>query len=190
MKKKGMSKALSHSLSGRVLFFTAAFFMVAVSAGGIFSDFKPFRATHIGGTNGALAGIAAGCQLGRFWVLWSYSTSPFAPPGIEDVYRYDVLGVAFSVRDWTSISFVDADFNAQTFSFVRQVSLTVPWWVLVILLSLFPAIARLSVAVRRWRRSSRGECVNCGYSLVGDISGVCPECGTARRQIARIGEER
>jgi hypothetical protein len=31
--------------------------------------------------------------------------------------------------------------------------------------------------VRR-RRSSSGLCSACGYSLRGNVSGVCPECGT------------
>lgn len=28
---------------------------------------------------------------------------------------------------------------------------------------------------RRWRE---GRCVACGYSLRGNVSGTCPECGT------------
>jgi hypothetical protein len=29
----------------------------------------------------------------------------------------------------------------------------------------------------RRKRSERGQCVECGYSLAGNVSGVCPECG-------------
>ncbi len=31
-----------------------------------------------------------------------------------------------------------------------------------------------------WRglRLRRGLCVECGYNLTGNVSGVCPECGT------------
>jgi hypothetical protein len=32
---------------------------------------------------------------------------------------------------------------------------------------------------RRERRIAAGRCVACGYNLTGNISGVCPECGTA-----------
>jgi hypothetical protein len=28
-------------------------------------------------------------------------------------------------------------------------------------------------------RLRRGLCVNCGYDLTGNLSGTCPECGTA-----------
>ena len=33
--------------------------------------------------------------------------------------------------------------------------------------------------IRRWRAA--GACLSCGYSLEGNVSGVCPECGTAVR---------
>jgi hypothetical protein len=29
-------------------------------------------------------------------------------------------------------------------------------------------------------RSARGMCRRCGYDLAGNVSGVCPECGSAR----------
>jgi hypothetical protein len=34
---------------------------------------------------------------------------------------------------------------------------------------------------RSWRDRHRipvGHCRNCGYDLTGNVSGVCPECGT------------
>jgi predicted Zn-ribbon and HTH transcriptional regulator len=39
-------------------------------------------------------------------------------------------------------------------------------------------------AVRGFRReraaqSEPGQCRNCGYNLTGNVSGICPECGTA-----------
>jgi uncharacterized paraquat-inducible protein A len=30
-----------------------------------------------------------------------------------------------------------------------------------------------------WRRQRLGLCLNCGYDLKGNESGVCPECGSA-----------
>ena len=33
--------------------------------------------------------------------------------------------------------------------------------------------------LRRQRRA-KGLCVHCGYDLTGNVSGVCPECGTRR----------
>ena len=34
---------------------------------------------------------------------------------------------------------------------------------------------------RRWERESR--CVECGYNLIGNTSGNCPECGAAIQQV-------
>ena len=35
----------------------------------------------------------------------------------------------------------------------------------------------LLFAQRRGRSHKLDECVGCGYSLIGNVSGVCPECG-------------
>lgn len=32
---------------------------------------------------------------------------------------------------------------------------------------------------RTERRRAEGRCLRCGYSLHGNLSGVCPECGTS-----------
>ena len=42
-------------------------------------------------------------------------------------------------------------------------------------------------AVKRWKR---GRCVTCGYDLTGNVSGVCPECGTAIARKTRPTEGR
>ena len=34
--------------------------------------------------------------------------------------------------------------------------------------------------LRRRRRLRPGQCAHCGYNLTGNVSGVCPECGTPR----------
>ena len=45
------------------------------------------------------------------------------------------------------------------------------------------AACRLAASQRdRWERLFRpppGHCQNCGYDLTGNVSGVCPECGTS-----------
>ncbi len=57
-----------------------------------------------------------------------------------------------------------------------------PLWMATAALSLYPAIAFIRGPLRRWRRRRRGACLSCGYALVGNVPGVCPECG---KQIAR-----
>jgi hypothetical protein len=43
-------------------------------------------------------------------------------------------------------------------------------------------VATVLTATLRWRDRRRippGHCGQCGYNLTGNVSGVCPECGTA-----------
>lgn len=54
----------------------------------------------------------------------------------------------------------------------------------------------LTVALRRWvrqHRALRNLCQHCGYSLTGNTSGTCPECGTAvpreSGRVRRVGCE-
>ena len=62
---------------------------------------------------------------------------------------------------------------------VRRSWLRVPITFLLVFLGAYPTY----VMVRWWRasperRRRRGLCVECGYNLRGNESGVCPECGT------------
>ena len=46
------------------------------------------------------------------------------------------------------------------------------------------AVAHCVAALAFWIplvRRDRGTCQSCGYNLTGNVSGVCPECGTGRR---------
>ena len=54
-----------------------------------------------------------------------------------------------------------------------------PSLVLVAVLAIYPTIAFIRGPLRRHRRRKRGLCVQCGYNLAGNVSGVCPECGEA-----------
>ena len=54
---------------------------------------------------------------------------------------------------------------------------SVPFFVPIILLLVYPVIVFIRGPLRRWRRHIRGQCDQCGYNLTGNVSGVCPECG-------------
>lgn len=59
----------------------------------------------------------------------------------------------------------------------RWVTFKVRFWIIGIALVLFGAIR---LCVSRWlsaRRRMDGLCLTCGYDLMGNVSGVCPECG-------------
>lgn len=59
---------------------------------------------------------------------------------------------------------------------------------LLALLWITPAVRGLRTMRRRRvhrRREQSSECLECGYSLVGNVSGVCPECGCATKSLGR-----
>jgi hypothetical protein len=57
---------------------------------------------------------------------------------------------------------------------VRVTWIILPLWI--------PVVALVIPTTFLWWRCLRvlpGHCQNCGYDLTGNVSGVCPECGTA-----------
>ena len=59
----------------------------------------------------------------------------------------------------------------------RSTHISIPFWVISLLLGMWPAIAFIRGPYRRYRRRKKGLCLTCGYNLTGNVSGVCPECG-------------
>lgn len=53
-----------------------------------------------------------------------------------------------------------------------------PFWFVCLLLSVYPAGSLVRGPLLRRRRRSKGRCTGCGYDLTGNVSGVCPECGS------------
>lgn len=56
--------------------------------------------------------------------------------------------------------------------------LGVPLWIPFALMAGYATSTLVSTALRRRRLRRVGKCVRCGYDLTGNVSGVCPECGT------------
>lgn len=48
-----------------------------------------------------------------------------------------------------------------------------------VLALVLPGTRVLRTLIRRARRPTAGRCTQCSYDLAGNVSGVCPECGTA-----------
>jgi hypothetical protein len=46
-----------------------------------------------------------------------------------------------------------------------------------VLFLVYPTVVFFRGPYRRHRRRKKGLCLNCGYSLTGNVSGVCPDCG-------------
>jgi hypothetical protein len=53
-----------------------------------------------------------------------------------------------------------------------------PALMLVPVLGGYPFLVLLQGPWRRSRRRAKGLCVRCAYNLTGNVTGVCPECGT------------
>ncbi|MCO6437711.1 MAG: hypothetical protein J5J06_11530 [Phycisphaerae bacterium] len=75
----------------------------------------------------------------------------------------EVLGVSYQARSWARGA--------------GYLQLSVSLWSVAVLLGLYPGAATLLIPFRFARRRARQQCHRCRYSLVGNTSGVCPECG-------------
>jgi hypothetical protein len=55
-----------------------------------------------------------------------------------------------------------------------------PFSIPFLLFGIYPGLTLLKRVVIPYRRRRAGKCVACGYSLIGNESGTCPECGAAK----------
>lgn len=82
-------------------------------------------------------------------------------------------------------------FSAQFSVPVRGWSVAVPSWLLLALLSPLPAVW-IGALFARWRQhrrrrlNDRSHCHVCRYNLIGNVSGVCPECGTPTAAVGQV----
>ena len=60
----------------------------------------------------------------------------------------------------------------------RAAYIGTPLPMLAFLFAFFSLMLGLQRPLRRRRRCKHGLCMECGYDLTGNLSGVCPECGT------------
>lgn len=83
-------------------------------------------------------------------------------------------------------SYDDPRWQKEPYKMVR-----VPYWPLGILLIVLVTLLlrRNLLAWRLYRRARRGLCLRCGYNLTGNLSGICPECGTAVSRELQKGQE-
>ena len=110
-----------------------------------------------------------GIQSGHFWVERYSATSSTVPT------REASLG-GFIVRESTRDPWDGPWRNGIPLQLCHQ--LRVPLWLPFTLFVAFPARAFFRGPFRRWRCRRRGLCAKCSYDLTGNVSGICPECGT------------
>jgi len=109
-------------------------------------------------------------------------------PGCDGTPGTETDGVVFYIARGT-ISLHD---RSERFGFISFGPLPGSWWCLYVSMwvpfltfALLPAIAARPLfryarsLIRQWLFRAEGMCIKCGYNLTGNISGICPECGTA-----------
>jgi hypothetical protein len=126
------------------------------------------RASHVGFDSGAIYTRYRSDPYSVSVMIYDVQRGWYVPTQTAFVHHF--LGLAVAVYD--TGNFFDGDR-------IRNVEVAVPWPAIILVTALPPAI--WLYAFRRRRRTMKilqNLCLKCGYSLVGNTSGVCPECGT------------
>ncbi len=151
----------------------------------------------LGGVGAGTIGVLSGTgSIGGAYPLWSsgewavtgsrFTSLVWGPSRMVMVDRVewlDASAIPFETRlsgpGWLySLSVV---LNEHSGLYARSSRVMVSFFiptVLAVLLAAYPTIAFIRGPLRRWRRRRRGWCVKCGYDLTGNVTGVCPECGS------------
>ena len=106
---------------------------------------------------------------------WHHETPRWTPPPPNK--RIRLIGFGFDRSRW-------AQWTGRWEGFANGVSykVRVPLWAPLALFATYPTVAFIRGPARRWRRRRKGLCLKCGYNLTGNVSGICPECGTRIEQ--------
>ena len=102
---------------------------------------------------------------GRFWLRLSVGIQAGAPVQASKVLW---RGLGYERWKWTTSSRTEYEVS----------EIAAPIGLLAIAFIAYPLFAFARGPLRRYRRRRRNQCIKCGYDLTGNVSGVCPECGT------------
>jgi hypothetical protein len=106
-------------------------------------------------------------------LMWiDHSRTNRRPWGCEDVQGFCLLHGGACVRLYDAQGIL-TDFSGPTSAW----KVGAPHWFILLLVSI-PLLLLLK-RFMAYLKVSPGNCTRCGYDLTGNISGVCPECGTA-----------
>jgi len=127
---------------------------------------------------GSLTGAPSTPPLSKWWrcVPKKQNGDLVLLPGTE------FWGFSLAATRWLSPAVIVVSGTEYRFSrCTTQRSVTVPIWMLLLLFGSYPLVAFIRGPMRRYRRRKKGLCLKCGYNLMGNVSGTCPECGTTKR---------
>ena len=93
------------------------------------------------------------------------------------------IGGGDALRRWDALGFAFLTFRVSPGDYTEVAhAVALPHWVLFLVTGVPPTVRGAKWtrrALRRLRQRPTGHCVRCGYDLTANVSGVCPECGTA-----------
>ena len=129
--------------------------------------------------------------------LRAYTTDAQVPEGVHRYWH------GFGYSYWPHVMRDEED---KPVCLERLHEIEFPLWALFAALSAYPCVAlvrsrlsawrfRLSASLDSRRARKEAQCVQCGYNLTGNTSGVCPECGEptirqeAKAELSRIVAE-
>ncbi|MDB5910612.1 MAG: hypothetical protein JWP34_4726 [Massilia sp.] len=85
---------------------------------------------------------------------------------------------------WEHLGF---GYAAGTDEFAAKRIIVIPWWLIWAAVGLPPVGLVVWLRKRKTARlHAANRCIHCGYSLKGNLSGVCPECGSRIGPVAEV----
>jgi len=127
--------------------------------------------------------VGAHVTLGDFngddetFVKWRTTTTP--DYGRRPMLDEAILGLGLSRRPFQLVDLDSlGESGGPTYHTEMQTILRLPLWMPFFLLMIYPTSRAWRGPIRRLRRRRRNQCMECGYILSGNTSGICPECGT------------
>ncbi len=154
---------------------------VATATTGIVAIVGACHPTHWGFVSGThlFSFCATGMKGGFIWEDHDTHSNAMSLAGLHNLWRPMGLDGEFKFIWRRKITRDDSSHSGRysVRSFVRT-WIIMPLWIPFLAFGIFPAIAFARGPFRRWRQPGDGYCIRCGYDLTGNVSGVCPECGS------------
>jgi hypothetical protein len=126
------------------------------------------------------------CDMLDYRPMTAQEVSSYSPASVDRYARGHTrdneLLPGFGCRTGSRTVDCDVQRSPPSCTQLRSVSVYFPSWLVLMLFAAYPTIAFIRGPLWRWRRRRKGLCVKCGYDLTGNVSGVCPECGTEVKQ--------
>ena len=121
-------------------------------------------------------GFACWLADGRVWAWRASSSHPIS----QEERLFGILGFECSSRVELVCPYPSSGWRELYPSPAQSgVRLSIPCWFLCAVTSVLPAIWLWRYRRdRRLRSDGMPHCVKCDYNLTGNVSGICPECGT------------